>query len=88
MNNRYSFKQMFWAYTFCAMPFLILAGILSFFNVTPVEFNGTPRYGLQGFFIAVIFIPFTGLILTCTNWLALNFGNFLYSAFLNAIKKR
>jgi len=88
MNNRYSFKLMFWAYTFCAMPFLILAGILSFFNVTPIVFNGNAQYGLQGFALAIIFIPFTGLILSCTNWLALNFGGFLFNAFLKAINKK
>jgi hypothetical protein len=88
MNNRYSFKLMFWSYTFCALPFLLLAGILSLLNITPVEFNGSPQYGIPGFAIAVIFIPFTGLILSCTNWLALNFGSFLYTAFLKAMKKK
>ncbi len=88
MNNRYSFKLMFWAYTFCAMPFLILAGVLSFFNVTPIVFNGNGKYGLQGFILAIVFIPFTGLVFSCMNWLALNFGSFLFNAFLKAIRKK
>ncbi|MDB5086753.1 MAG: hypothetical protein JWR09_747 [Mucilaginibacter sp.] len=88
MNNRYSFKLMFWSYTFCAIPFLFFGGILSFFNVIPVEFNGSSRFGIQGFVIAVIFIPFFGLIFSCTNWLALNFGRFLYVTFLKAIKSK
>jgi hypothetical protein len=88
MENRYSFKRLFWSYTFCAIPFSILAAFLALFNVMPVEFNGTPRYGIQGFIIPILYTPFFGLIFGGFNWLALSFGGMLYDAFLKAIKRK
>jgi hypothetical protein len=88
MENKYSFKRLFWSYTFCAIPFAILGSFLALFNVVPVEFNGVPRYGIQGFIIPILYIPFFGLVFSCTNWLALSFGGMLYDAFLKAIKRK
>ena len=89
MDNKYfSFKRLFWAYTFCSIPFGLLAGILALFNVSAVYFNNEPVYGFKGLIITIVFIPFIGLVLCCTNWLALNFGSFLYASFLRIYKKQ
>lgn len=88
MNNYFSFKKMFWSYIFCAIPFALLASILALFGVIPVYFNEVPNYGLKGFVIPIVFIPFIGLLFSVTNWLALNFGAVLYNAFLRFIKRK
>ena len=77
----YSFKKLFWSYTFCSIPFLLLAGLLALFKIAPVYFNEAPVYGLKGFIVSIVFIPFTGIILSSCNWLALNFGFMLYNSF-------
>jgi hypothetical protein len=87
MNNRYSFKRLFWSYTFCAIPFAILGSLLALFNIIPVEFNGSPRYGIQGFIILILYIPFFCLIFSSINWLALSFGGTLYDEFLKMLKR-
>jgi hypothetical protein len=79
---------MFWAYTFCVLPFLLLAGILSLLKIMPVTLNGIPRYGIEGFAISILSIPFTGLLFSVFNWLALNFGNFIYNGFMSFVKKK
>jgi hypothetical protein len=86
MEKRYSFKRLFWSYTFCGIPFLILAAFLSLFNVIPVDINNAHYYGITGFLITFLFIPFVGLILGCTNWLALNFGSLLYDFSIKILK--
>jgi hypothetical protein len=70
------------------MPFSLLAGILSLLKIMPVTLNGTPRYGPEGFFIAMAFIPFVGLVFSVFNWLALNFGNVLYNEFRTFVKRK
>jgi hypothetical protein len=87
-NKPFTFKRMFWAYIFCMIPFSLLAGILALFNISAVNFNDIPRYGLEGFFIAIALIPFVGLVFSVTNWLALNFGNFLYNKFTLLMKRK
>ncbi|MEO8885825.1 MAG: hypothetical protein ABI367_07155 [Mucilaginibacter sp.] len=80
-NKPYSFKKLFWIYTFCFMPLCVLGGILALFNISAVTFNDTKRYGFEGFIIAILFIPFFALVWATMNCLALNFGNRLYSKF-------
>jgi hypothetical protein len=87
MNKFFPFKKMFWSYTFCAIPFALLASILALFNVMPVYFNESPHYGIKGFIIPIVFIPFVGLLFSITNWLALNFGSILYNAFLKFLNR-
>jgi len=87
-NKSFQFKKMFWAYVFGFTPFLLLCGILALFNVKAITFNGTPRYGIEGLVIAILFIPFFGLIFSVINWLILNLGNILYNKFVGLINKR
>lgn len=88
MRNRYfSFKRLFWPYTFCVIPFALLFGFLALFHVIPFYFNELPFYGLKGLMVAVLTIPFCGIIFSVVNWVLLNFGEFLYRSFLNLFKK-
>lgn len=84
----FSFKKLFWSYTFCAIPFALIAGILALFKVSAVYFNDSPVYGLKGFLLTIILIPFIGLILSVTNWLALSFGDMLHNLFLRFYRKQ
>jgi hypothetical protein len=87
MDKTFSFKRLFWSYTFCIIPFALLAGLLALFGVSPIYFNEKPFYGFSGFFIAVLLIPFSGIILSAVNWVFLNFGYFLYQKALGLLKK-
>jgi hypothetical protein len=83
----FSFNRLFWSYTFCFIPVAMLAGLLALFHVIPVYFNESPVYGIKGFVIAVLFIPFFGLLFSSMNWIVLNFGYFLYNMFLKIVRK-
>lgn len=88
MDNKYfSLKKLFWTYIISSIPFALLAGILSLFNVIPVYFNKIPYHGFKGFIITIALIPFIGILFGVTNWIALNFGVLLYRGFLKSIKK-
>ena len=83
----FSFKKLFWSYTFCAIPLALLAGLLALFHLSPVYFNESPVYGFKGFIIPILFIPLFGLLLSAGNWVVLNFGYWVYNLFLKAFKK-
>ncbi|SFD51376.1 hypothetical protein SAMN05518672_102252 [Chitinophaga sp. CF118] len=86
-ENPFAFKNLFWAYTFGSMPFMLLGSFLSLFNVVPVYFNNEPHYGFEGFIIMILFIPFFGLIMGFVNWIYLNFGNYLYRKTFKLIRR-
>jgi hypothetical protein len=87
-RNRYSFKTLFWSYTFFLIPLAFLEGLLALFHIEPVYFNELPVYGFKGFIIPILFIPFLGLIFGAFNWVMLNFGYFLYGIYLKRFKKQ
>jgi len=66
-KNQFSFKHLFWSYTFCFIPFSLFAGLLSFFNVSPIYFNEAPVYGIKGLLLAILFIPFFGILFGALN---------------------
>lgn len=70
----FTFKKLFIAYLFAMIPFSLLIGALSLFNIVPVNFNGNPTYGIKGFVVAVLFSPFIALIFSGLNFIFLNFG--------------
>ena len=86
-RESYSFKKLFWSYTFCFIPLALFAGLLALFHLSPVYFNESPVYGFKGFIIPVLFIPLFGLLFSTINWLVLNFGYYLYNIFLKVFKK-
>jgi hypothetical protein len=85
MQN-FPFKKVFFATTFFIIPFSILASFLALFNVVPVEFNDSPRTGLFGFIIPILFIPFLGIMFGGLNWIVLNVGYWFYSLFFKPDK--
>ncbi len=86
-KSYFSFKRLFWSYSFCFIPLALLAGLLALFHVSPVYFNDLPTYGFKGFIISILFIPFFSLLFSAANWVILNIGYFLYNAFLRLLKK-
>jgi len=87
MEKGYSFKKLFWSYTFCAIPLALLAGLLALFHVSPVYFNETPTYGFKGFIVSILFAPLFSLLISAANWVVLNCGYFLYNAFGKIMKR-
>lgn len=84
----YSFKKMFFSYLFCFIPFCLLGGLLSLFNVFPIYFNQTPYYGVTGLILSILLIPFFSVIFCSLNWLVLNAGYFLYSIFVKFVQTK
>ncbi|GAB2983510.1 hypothetical protein GCM10027049_20920 [Mucilaginibacter puniceus] len=76
-NKPFPFKKIFWAFVFLFTPVTILSSLLALFNVVPVDFNGTPRYGFEGFITPILYLPFAILMMSALIWLMLNFGNWL-----------
>jgi hypothetical protein len=61
--------------------------ILSLLRITPIYFNEQPYYGVRGFFVTILLIPFFGIIMAAVNWMFLNFGDYLYSSLLGILGK-
>ncbi|WP_299557143.1 hypothetical protein [Seonamhaeicola sp.] len=77
------FKLLFINFLFAYAPFALLIGVLSLFELVPVNFNDEKVYGIKGFIIIMLFIPFVAFILSFFTWLYFVIGNF----FLNMFKK-
>lgn len=87
MDRKYfSFKKLFWSYFFSFMLASLLVGLFALFHIYPIYLNESPKYGIQGFLIALLYIPFFGFIFCCLNWLILNLGCFLYEFYLRKFK--
>lgn len=84
----FPFKKMFWAYTCCALFFSLIVGLLSLFEILPIYFNNEAVYGMKAFVMVMLFAPFWGLMLSCFNWLALNFGMILWTKLFRYRKKK
>ena len=85
-RTHYSFKNLFIAYVFGYMPFGLFAAILSLTNVFPIYFNKHPYYGVTGFLVAILTIPFVGFIFGVINWVYLNLGVVLYNYIFKILK--
>lgn len=77
------FKLLFINFLFAYTPFALLLGFLSLFDLVPINFNDEQVYGIKGFLVIVLFIPFVVFILSFFTWLYFVIGNF----FLNLFKK-
>jgi hypothetical protein len=84
----FSFKRLFWAYTISFTPFALIVGILSLLGIIPMYFNQIPYYGFIGLFIALLMIPFFGIVFSITNYLALNFGVVIYRLLHQLLKSK
>lgn len=91
-KSYFRFKSLFWPYLYCFLPMAILGGGLALAHITPIYFNGTPRFGVEGFMIALLYSPFFTLIISGASWLSLNFGcyiyNIVYQVLMNRDRKR
>lgn len=85
-ETHYRFKRLFLTYLFGYMPFGLIAAILSLAHVLPVHFYERPYYGITWFLIALLTIPFFGLIFGILNWAYLNFGSFVYRCVVKTLK--
>lgn len=77
------FKRIFVTFLFGYFPFALLHIVLNLAGVLPVNFNGKEVYGIKGFLVLVLFMPFVVLIMTFFVWLYFIFGNFI----LKLVKK-
>lgn len=79
-KKAFPFKKLFLAYSFAFVPFGVVLAFLSLLRITPVHFYERHYYGMQGFFMAFLLIPFFGVVMGGVNWVFLNFGDYLYSS--------
>ncbi len=83
----FTFKKIFWSYTFFIIPFSILEGFLALFHVAPIQFNDKPTYGWTAFVVCIVFTPLWAVLFSGLTWVALNAGQWLHQSFLKLIKK-
>jgi hypothetical protein len=84
----FRFKSLFWPYLYCFVPMAILAGGLALVHISPIYFNGTPRFGFDGLMVALLYSPFLTLIISGASWLSLNIGCLLYNIVYQFLGKK
>ncbi len=75
------FKMLFMNFLFAYIPFALLMGVLSIFDIVPVNFNDEQVYGFKGFLIIILFTPLIVFILSFFTWLYFIIGNFFINLF-------
>jgi hypothetical protein len=83
----YSLKKLLLAYTFAYAPFSLIAAILSLAGLLPVNFNGQHYYGISGFIITILTIPFVAIVFGVINRIYLNLGVFVGKKVIGLFKK-
>ena len=78
------FQFLFWNFFFGYLPFGLLISFLSLMGKVAFTLNEKGEYGITGFLMYLLTIPFVALILTLVNWLYLTIGNYI----LNIIFKK
>ena len=71
------FGLLFWNLLFAYSPLALLIGVLSLFEITPVNFNDQELYGIKGLVVSLLFIPFVAGILAGLIWLYYSIGNWI-----------
>jgi hypothetical protein len=77
------FKRIFITFLFGYIPFALFHIILNMAGIIPVNLNGKEVYGIKGFFVVILFTPFTILVVSFFVWVYFVFGNLV----LRLIKK-
>ena len=80
--QKYSFKNLIACFTLGMLPIALFIVILSLLNITPIYFNESPHYGVQGFFLGLIIAPFFGLVVGIVSYLLLTLGSFIYNTLI------
>ncbi len=75
------FGFLFWNFLFGYLPFGLLVAILSLLGNVAFMLNDKPVFGLIGFIMYIILIPFIALILSSVCWVYLSIGNFILKQF-------
>lgn len=76
------FSKIFWNIVFFMLPMCILLGVLSLLSIMPVLFNEKPYYGIKGFLILIVYIPFFSFIFSGIYWVMYSVGNYFMKLFL------
>ena len=75
------FGLLFVNFLFGYLPFALLLGILSLFEIVPVNFNGEQTYGWKAFIIIIVFAPIFAFIFSFFIWIYFLIGNFFMRIF-------
>ena len=71
------FGFLFWNFLFGYFPIGLLIAILSLLGNVGFTLNNKEVYGLIGFILYIILIPFVALIFSSVSWMFLSIGNFI-----------
>ena len=52
------FKLFFWRFFFGCLPIVLLSSFLALLEIRPFIFNEQPIYGIKGFMLNLVFMPF------------------------------
>jgi hypothetical protein len=71
------FKLFFWRFFFGYLPIGLFVSSLALFNISPIEFNEEPIYGIKGFFLGLLYIPLSVFAISTIVWLIFILGDFI-----------
>ncbi len=75
------FGKLFWNMFFCLAPFISLGSLLVLFGVVPFNFNDEPYYGVVGFLMTLVLIPWISLCFAILLWIYFSIGNYFLRLF-------
>lgn len=81
------FNIILFGYIGFGIPIAIIFGLLTFFELIPVNINGMEFYGISGFLFQLFFMPFIALLFTIPTWIALSIGLFIIRTGKSLISK-
>ena len=80
------FVSMFWNMVFAFLPFNIFAGILAMVFKVPINVNGEPTHGIEGFLVVILMAPLSALALATIVWVCYSIGNYFLRFFIRLFK--
>lgn len=75
------FGKLFWNMFFCVSIFTIPISLMVLIGWIPFSFNDEPYYGISGFLMSLILIPFVPLCFAISIWIYYSIGNYFLRLF-------
>lgn len=76
------FEKIFWNMFFCLAPLVLLGSLFVLFGTVPFTFNEEPYYGIVGFLMTLVLIPWVSLCFAIVFWMYYSIGNYFLRLFI------
>ncbi|MEO9872144.1 hypothetical protein [Ekhidna sp.] len=75
------FGKLFWNMLFCIAPFVLFGSFFVLFGAVPFTFNDKQYYGILGFSMTLVLIPWIALCFAIVFWIYYSVGNYFLRLF-------